>query len=54
MCGVDGKVGWGPPSYLKKCESDETDEELGGPNAGREEKSISNLGGGGGSVLNLE
>lgn len=22
MCGVDGKVGWAPPSYLKKCEGD--------------------------------
>ena len=20
MCGVGGKVGWAPPSYLKKCE----------------------------------
>ena len=34
MCGVDGRVGWAPPSYLKKCEdkmneSDESDEELG-------------------------
>lgn len=32
MCGVDGKVGWAPPSYLKKCEdkmneSDESDED---------------------------
>ena len=31
MCGVDGKVGWGPPSYLKKCEdkveSDDSDDD---------------------------
>ena len=26
MCGVDGKVGWAPPSYLKKCEKDEAEE----------------------------
>ena len=37
MCGVGGKVGWAPPSYLKKCtaekpdtegESDESDDEF--------------------------
>lgn len=33
MCGVDGKVGWAPPSYLKKCEkepeeSDESDDDF--------------------------
>ena len=34
MCGVDGKVGWAPPSYLKKCtekadteESDDSDDD---------------------------
>lgn len=33
MCGVDGRVGWAPPSYLKKYEdkmeneSDESDED---------------------------
>jgi hypothetical protein len=26
MCAVDSKVGWAPPSYLKKCE-DSTDSE---------------------------
>lgn len=25
MCGVDGKVGWAPPSYLKKCEDKENE-----------------------------
>ena len=29
MCGVDGKVGWAPPSYLKKCteKAEDTEEE---------------------------
>lgn len=27
MCGVDGKVGWAPPSYLKKCTEKEDTEE---------------------------
>lgn len=40
MCGVDGKVGWAPPTYLKKCEdkmeSDESDEEFVGPYSGKE------------------
>ena len=39
MCGVDGRVGWAPPSYLKKCEdkneSDESDEEFGAPYSGK-------------------
>ncbi len=39
MCGVDAKVGWAPPSYLKKCEneSDESDEEFGVPYSGKVE-----------------
>ena len=35
MCGVNGEVGWAPPSYIKKCsemmeneESEESEEEF--------------------------
>ena len=27
MCGVGGKVGWAPPSYLKKCTAEKADTE---------------------------
>ena len=27
MCNVNGEVGWGPPSYLKKCSDIIDDEE---------------------------